>query len=196
MAPPSVIRTLCVAVICVIYSQVIQACLDDTSCPRSKSCCSGICRYSCTCETSADCDWDEKCCANRRCMDGFERCLQPLPFYFIAVAACSALFVTILSLLLICYWVRCCPWYKRRIARRRKLQGGWDDTVHRADFATLSSPKTQQELHFPAALQPLNISPLPHVPPFTGNPTKYSSYTVQRISSSMYQSAPYTPKIY
>lgn len=194
MAPPSLQRTLYVAVICALYSRVIEACIDDTACPRPKSCCAGVCRYSCTCESSTDCDWDEKCCSNRLCMDGFELCSQPLPVYFIVIGACSVVFVAFLCLLLICYWVRCCPWYKRRIARRRRLQNGWDATVHQTHFATLSSAKTTQELHFPPAPQPLNFPPPPYLPPFTGNPTKYSSYTVQRINTSMNQSAPYTPR--
>lgn len=196
MARPPLQRALQVAAICVVYSQVIEACLDDTACPTSKSCCNGICRYSCTCESSADCDWDEKCCANRQCADGFELCSQPLPVYFIAIGTCSVISVTFLCLLFICYWARCCPWYKRRIARRRRHQSGWDATVHRPQFATLSSTNTTQELHFPAAPQSLNFPPPPYLPPLTGNPAKYSSYTVQRMSTSMYHPAPYTTKTY
>lgn len=196
MPRPPLHRALQVAAICVVYSQVIEACLDDTACPTSKSCCNGICRYSCTCESSADCDWDEKCCANRQCADGFELCSQPLPVYFIAIGTCSVISVTFLCLLFICYWARCCPWYKRRIARRRRHQSGWDATVHRPQFATLSSTNTTQELHFPAAPQSLNFPPPPYLPPLTGNPAKYSSYTVQRMSTSMYHPAPYTTKTY
>ena len=188
-------RALQVVAICLVYSQLIGACLDDTACPASKSCCNGICRYSCTCESSADCDWDEKCCANRHCADGFELCSQPLPVYFIVIGACSGLTMTFLCLLFICYWARCCPWYKQRIARRRRYHKDLDPvTVHRPQFATLSSTNTTQELHFPSAPQSLNVPLPPYLPPLTGNPAKYSSYTVQRISTSMSHPLPYTAK--
>lgn len=187
---------LYVAVISAVYSQLIEACLDDKSCPSSKSCCNGICRYTCTCESSEDCDWNEKCCSNRQCADGFEICSQPLPVYFITIGVCSVAFMTFLCLLFICYWARCCPWYKQRIARSRRPPNDRDATVHRTHIATLSSTNMTQELHFPTAPQPLNFPPPPYLPTCKGNPAKYSSYTVQRMSTSMYQAPPYTPRTY
>lgn len=190
MAPP-LQQALYATVISVVYSHLVQACLDDRGCPGSKTCCNGVCRYSCTCESSADCDWDEKCCSNGKCADGFELCSTPLPVYFITIGACSVALMALLCLLFICYWARCCPLYKRRIARRRRLQSA---TVHRPHLATLQSTNMTQELYFPAAPQPLKLPPPPYLPPYTGNPTKCSSYTVPRISSSMYQSPPFTPR--
>ena len=180
-------QSLYFTVICLTVLRLINACVNDHGCPRPKSCCDGICRFSCTCTSSSDCDWNEKCCSDRHCVDGFELCPQHLPVYFITVAACSMAFITFLCLMLICYWARCCPWYKNRIARRRKHQK--DVMLERSYFTTLSSTNMTQELHFPDAPPPLKFSPPPYSPPLTGNPAKYSSYTVQRIC----QPSPYTP---
>lgn len=180
-------QALYLTVACLAHFGLIEACLNDDSCPRSKSCCDGICRFSCTCTTSSDCDWDEKCCSDNQCVDGFELCPQPVPVYFITVGACSAAFITFLCLMLICYWARCCPWYKRRIARRRRLQR--DATLERSHFTTLSSTKMTQELYFPEAPPPFKFVLPPYSPPIPGNPRKYSSYTVQRTC----QPPPYTP---
>lgn len=142
-------QALHVIVVCLAYSQLIEACVNDHGCPSPKSCCNGICRFRCTCVSSSDCDWDEKCCSNNQCVDGFELCPQPLPVYFITLGACSLAFITFLGLMLVCYWARCCPWYKRRIARRRRLPR--DATLERSYFTTLSLSNMPQELYFPDA---------------------------------------------
>ena len=139
-------QSLYFTVICLTVLRLINACVNDHGCPRPKSCCDGICRFSCTCTSSSDCDWNEKCCSDRHCVDGFELCPQHLPVYFITVAACSMAFITFLCLMLICYWARCCPWYKNRIARRRKHQK--DVMLERSYFTTLSATNMTQELHF------------------------------------------------
>lgn len=180
-------QALHVIVVCLAYFQLIEACVNDHGCPSPKSCCNGICRFRCTCVSSSDCDWDEKCCSNNQCVDGFELCPQPLPVYFITLGACSLAFITFLGLMLVCYWARCCPWYKRRIARRRRLPR--DATLERSYFTTLSLSNMPEELYFPDAPPPLNLAPPPYSPPFPGNPSKYSSYTVQRTC----QPPPYTP---
>ena len=156
-----------------------EACVNDHSCPTPKSCCKGICRFSCSCTSSSDCDWNEKCCSDHQCVDSFEICPQSFPVYFVIIGACSMAFVTFLCFMLICYWARCCPWYKRRIARRRKNLK--DDTLERSYFTTLSSTNMIKELHFPEASPPPKFHPPSYSPPMLGNPTKYLSFTVQRI---------------
>lgn len=155
-----------------------EACVNDHSCPTPKSCCSGICRFSCSCTSSSDCDWNEKCCSDHQCVDSFEICPQSFPVYFVIIGACCMAFVTFLCLMLICYWVRCCPWYKRRIAPRRKNLK--DDTLERSYFTTLSSTNMIKELHFPEASPPPKFHPPSYSPPMLGNPTKHLSFTVQR----------------
>lgn len=183
-------RAFYLSVISVACYQRVQACLDDKSCPGSKTCCKGVCRYSCTCEGSSDCDWDEKCCSNGLCKDSFELCPNPSSALLIILAVFSGALLALLCFFLTCYLMDRCPWYKRRIARRRRLQSA---TVHRSHLPTLSSTNMTQELRFPEAPQPCKIPSTSYLPPFTGNPTKYSSYTVPRASTSMSQSPPFMP---
>lgn len=171
-------QVLHLTVVCLACSRLADACLNDRGCPGSKSCCDGICRFSCTCTSSNECDWNEKCCADMKCVDGVDLCHQPFPVYYITVGVCSMAFMTLLCLTLICYWARCCPWYKRRIARRRRKQR--DATLERSYFTTVSSTNMTQELRFPKVPPPFNFASPPYSPPFPGNPSKYSSYTVQR----------------
>lgn len=180
-------QALYLAVVCLACSRFTDACINDRGCPSAKICCDGTCRFSCTCTSSIDCDWSEKCCADHRCVDGFDLCSEPLPVYFTTVGVCSVAFITFLCLMLICYWARCCPWYKHRIARRRRYQR--DATLERSYFTTISSTNMTQELHFPEAPPPFKFPPPPYSPPFTGNPAKYSSYTVQRTCKP----PPYSP---
>lgn len=104
---------------CLVCLQLTGACESDRRCPGSKRCCNGICRFSCTCISSSDCDWDEKCCADQTCIDALDMCPQRIPVYVIAMGVFSVAFVAFLCLALVCYRVRSCPWHRRRIAWRR-----------------------------------------------------------------------------
>lgn len=70
---------------CLVCLQITGACESDRRCPGSKRCCNGICRFSCTCISSSDCDWDEKCCADQTCIDALDMCPQRIPVYVIAI---------------------------------------------------------------------------------------------------------------
>ena len=72
----------------------------------AKICCDGICRFSCTCTSCIDCDWNEKCCSDHQYVDGFDLCSEPLPVYFITVGVCSMAFITFVCLMIICCWAR------------------------------------------------------------------------------------------
>lgn len=178
---------LCLITVCLTCSRLTGACVSDRRCPGSKICCNGICRFSCTCISSSDCDWDEKCCSNQQCVDAMDICPQTFPIYLITIGACFVVFVAFLCIALVCYRVRFCPWSKRRIARRRRLQ--INDTLERSCVTTMASTNLIQELDFPEALPQLKFSPSSYSPPLPGNPAKYSSFTVQRTC----QPPPYSP---
>ena len=182
-----------VLVICVCYSRLISGCRHNLDCPNVKVCCSGICRYSCFCQRSFDCDWQEKCCfKDHQCVDSFDLCPQYTPLYIVLIGTSAILFLTLLCVLLICYSVHCCPWYKRRIAKRRNQQDPVTvgQPVH---YTTVSSTNMRQELHCPNS-PPMNLAPPAYSAPQPGNPSKYSSYTVQRMSFSTLYSPPYSPR--
>ena len=173
---------------CLVCLQLTGACESDRRCPGSKRCCNGICRFSCTCISSSDCDWDEKCCADQTCIDALDMCPQRIPVYVIAMGVFSVAFVAFLCLALVCYRVRSCPWNRRRIAWRRRHEA--NDTLQRSHFTTLARTNLIQELDFPDTPPPLNFSPSSYSPPLlTGNPAKYTSFTVQRTC----QPATYSP---
>ena len=125
---------------------------------------------------------------HQTCIDALDMCPQRIPVYVIAMGVFSVAFVAFLCLALVCYRVRSCPWNRRRIAWRRRHEA--NDTLQRSHFTTLARTNLIQELDFPDTPPPLNFSPSSYSPPLlTGNPAKYTSFTVQRTC----QPATYSP---